>query len=156
MVRFAAVVEDPAVLRQAVDLCEYGRRLSPHLQYSGEQPFEELFPSSALFFRAQLGEQIDEALEFFKTAGVREREEGNLGPAEVYVGLLVRLKRYEEAFDAHAELIPEKVQLSGFAPSLMEIAALGKLHDRLTSLCRDRGDLIGFVAGWIDKQQVKA
>ena len=155
VVRFALVIEDPATLRKAADLTAYGKQLSPQLQYAGEQPFGELYPSSELFFRAQLGEKVDEALAFFKEAALRDAEEGDFNSAEVYVGLLTRMKRYAEAMDALSQLIPAGARLSGFAPSLLELAQMGQLHDKLMSICRERGDVIGFTAGLIDQQRSK-
>ncbi|MBL8830106.1 MAG: hypothetical protein JNM18_24220 [Planctomycetaceae bacterium] len=151
VVRFSVAIEDPAVLRKAVDLCAYGRHLSPHLQYSGEQPFGDLYPNSSLFFQAQLGNQVDEALAYFKEVAVRELEEGDTGSAEVYVALLARMKRYAEALDAWNELMPINARPTGFAPSPTELAHLGKLQDRLATISRERGDVISYVAGLLDK-----
>ncbi len=39
VVRFARLSEDPAVLRLALDLTEYGRRLHAQFQYPGDEPF---------------------------------------------------------------------------------------------------------------------
>lgn len=151
VVRFAVQIEDQATVRKAAELCAYGRQLAPQLQYAGEQPFGELYPSSQLFFQAQLGDRVDEALAYFKEVAVREIEEGDYGSAEVYVALLARMKRYDDALTALNELVPSHARLSGFAPSLTELAHMGKLHDRLAAISRERGDVISFVAGLIDK-----
>jgi hypothetical protein len=151
IVRFALGIEDPAVLRLALDLTEYGRRLAPSYQFPGEEPFRDQYPAAALFFRAQLGEGVDEALAFF-----REKAEtlpfGEVGsmPAEVYIGLLARLGRYREAMDATARLLAPGVRASGFAPSLVELARAGNVFDRLMEISRERGDPVGFLAGLVD------
>ncbi len=64
-VRFARLLEDPELVRLAHDLTEYGRRLHEQFQFAGEPPFEEVYPAHGLFFAAQLGEKVDEALEYF-------------------------------------------------------------------------------------------
>jgi hypothetical protein len=45
VVRFARLLDSGAVLRQAVDLTEYGCRLGAALRYPGEPPFEDVYPS---------------------------------------------------------------------------------------------------------------
>ena len=65
-VRIARVLADPADLRLALDLTEYGRRLSQQFQYQGDEPFVETYPSHALYFQALLGENVEEALAYFQ------------------------------------------------------------------------------------------
>ena len=43
VVRFSLLVSDPHYLALAVDLTEYGRRLSPRLQFDGAAPFQKIF-----------------------------------------------------------------------------------------------------------------
>jgi hypothetical protein len=157
VVRFAHVVDDRDVLRQALDLTEYGRRLSPSYQFPGEEPFRDMFSASALLFSALLGERVDEALDFFRAQAL-ERPASEVGPlpAEVYISLLARLGRTAEAMDAYAELLPPGTRTSGFAPSLVELATQGAEFQRLADLCRQRGDLIGFVAGLVEQRSQAA
>ena len=65
-IRFARLLEDPADLALAYDLTEYGRRLSTQFQFAGDEPFADVYPSHGLFFAAQLGRQVDEALAYFR------------------------------------------------------------------------------------------
>lgn len=151
VMRFAIVVDDPAVLRKAIDLAAYGCHLSPQLQYPGDPPFEDLYPSSRLFFHALLGEQLDQALPHFEAIATREAEENNPGPAEIYVGLLSRLGRWADAIDATARLIPAGTQRSGLAPSLLEMAHFGQQYDRMQRVARERGDIVGFAAALVEQ-----
>jgi hypothetical protein len=149
-VRFARVVEDPAVLRLAVDLTEYGRRLGSQYQYAGDEPFADCYTEQGLFFRAQLGERVDEALKLFgEKARQLNTEEHGTAPAEVYVALLARLGRHREAIDALHELIPTGTRLTGFAPSMSELAQASGEYQRMAAICRDRGDLLGYAAGLV-------
>lgn len=150
-VRFARTVDDPQVLKLAADLTEYGRRLDAQYQYAGDEPFAEAFADQGLFFRAQLGQHVDEALELFgRKARELEQEEHGAAPAEVYVALLSRLGRQREAIDALNELIPAGTRLTGFAPSMGELAVASGDFQRMASVCRDRGDLLGFAAGLVE------
>ena len=73
IVRFALLVEDHEVLRLATDLTEYGRRLTAQFQYPGDEPFADTYPASALFFHAQLGEGVDEAVRVFAERAATSR-----------------------------------------------------------------------------------
>ena len=152
MVRIARIVEDEPSLRNAWELTQYGRRLSDTFQFAGDEPFGDVYPSHGLFFGAQLGMQADEAVQYFRERAERESpEQDGAAAAEVYVALLVRLRRFSDALAAHVKLIPPNVRTSGFAPSLLELGQLAKEYDRLIDICRERGDLLGFAAGVIAK-----
>ncbi len=149
-VRFARIVEDPAVLQLAWELSEYGRRLGATFQLAGDEPFGDVHVSHGLFFAAQLGRQIDAALAYFRAKAeqaVPERD--GTAAAEAYVVLLVRLRRFAEALAAHEKFIPPSVRISGFAPPLLEVGRLAEDYQRLVEVCREREDLLGFAAGLI-------
>lgn len=153
VVRFALQIDEPADLRLALDLTEYGRRLSSQYQYAGNEPFVDSYPSHALFFQALLGENVAAALDYF-----RGRAENFIGddsmttPAEVYVALLSRLGRHAEALDACASLLSPQARTSGFAPSLIELARQSGNYQRMMEICKSRADLIGFAAGLVEHQ----
>lgn len=147
-VRASRVLQEPRLLRLAVDLTEYGRRLSPQFRYKGEPPFEDLYPTHALYLRALLGEDIDEALKFF-----RERAEsldpaayGSL-PTEAYVQLLDRLGRYEEAVRVLVAFVEKQPEAANqVIPLMLNLSQRGGDFATLTEYCRQRGDLLGFAS----------
>jgi tetratricopeptide (TPR) repeat protein len=149
-VRFARFLADEPALRLAIDLTDYGRRLNQQFQYAGEEPFAENYPSHALFFQAQAGEEVDAALAYFrqKAETVDVRRAGPL-PAEVYVELLTRLGRYDDALEAAMRLLPADVPRVGFARSLMELAEKAGRYDRLLDYCRSRNDLLGYAVALV-------
>lgn len=153
VVRFARVLEEPEALRLAVDLTEYGRRLSQQYQFAGEEPFVDGYVDQARFYRAQYGEEVEEALKFF---GGKARslpvEEHGAAPVEVYVSLLARLKRYDEAIAALAELLPAGARTAGFAPTLGELSKAAGQFDRMVAVSQERGDVLGFAASLIERQ----
>jgi len=153
VVRFALALDDPADLRRVVELTEYGQRLNAQYKYPGHPPFEDVYPSHALFFQAQLGERVDEALAYFRAqAEATDAELDGTEPAEVYVALLSRLKRYEEALEAAAKLWPRGARLSGFAPSILELGHLAGKLERLAEICQEREDVVGYVAGLLERR----
>ncbi|HET6883188.1 MAG TPA: hypothetical protein VFI31_23665 [Pirellulales bacterium] len=144
VVRFALVIDDPEVLRLAIDLTEYGRRLSSMFQYPGQEPFSDTYPIHALFFQALVGEHVDEAVAYFRgRAEALGNGEQGAWPAEVYVALLTRLGRIDEAFEAAAQYLAN-ARTAGFAPSLLDLAQRSANYDRLLEISRQRGDLLGF------------
>jgi hypothetical protein len=156
VVRFARLVVDPPALRLALDLTEYGRRLSRQYQFQTEEPFAEVYAAHGLFFAAQLGQQVDEALKYFgEKARTLDPEEHGSGPAEVYVALLARLGRHAEALEAAAELLPSGAPTSGFAPSLLELAAAAGAYDQLMQICQGRDDVLTYAVGLVEKQTKK-
>ena len=151
VVRFARSVEDPEVLRLALDLTAYGRRLSEQFQFQTEEPFADVYGAHAKFFAAQLGEDVDAALEYFREkATLLDPDEHGTSPAEVYVVLLSKLGRHREALEAAGELIPPGEQTSGFAPSLLELAGAAGDYSQLMDISRRRDDVLSFAAGLVE------
>lgn len=146
-VRIARGLTDPADLRLALDLTEYGRRLSAQFQYQGDEPFTDLYPASALFFHALLGENSDEAIAYFRDkAQAVDPQQSGPGAIETYLDLLTRLGRADEALAAALKFGVGSIQPLGAAPSLVE---LGKRCGQWTAVlahCREHDDLLGFAA----------
>jgi hypothetical protein len=147
-VRSARILDDNEHLQLALDLTEYGRRLSPQFQYRGEEPFVDIYPTHALYFRALLGVHRDEAVEFFRerAQSVDVRQEG-AAPIEIFVDLLARLGRYQDAISAAIELTPAQTPSYGIAPSLLELCELAGDYEPLVQYCREHENLLGFATG---------
>lgn len=145
-VRFARWITAADELRLAVDLTEYGRRLSAQYQYESEEPFANLYEDHARFFRTQLGTE-PAGLEYFrqKIDGCPPETCGFL-PAETYIVLLTRLGKFREAMLVHAEKIPAVVGTSGFAPTLVELAEKSRAAIEYQKICEERSDRVGFLA----------
>ena len=154
VVRFARVVNERAVLTLALDLTQYGCQLHENFQFPDESPFEETYRSHRLLFAAQMGQNVDEAIRFFKEQAEKTEvaTEGTL-PAEVYVMLLARLGRHREAIDCYVALLPGEVQTTGIAPSLLDLARDSGDYSQLLKVARKRDDLLGFTVGEIEKQK---
>ncbi|MBL9093428.1 MAG: hypothetical protein JNL96_19580 [Planctomycetaceae bacterium] len=152
IVRFAVVLDDPRLLRLALDLTEYGRRLSPSYQFPGRAPFNEVYEHHALFFRALLGENVEEAVAYFKAEAESSLEDQDTTPVEVYLSLLARLGRTTEAMEETARLQKPGTRQSDLAPTLQELAQQSGDYERLAKLARDRGDLLAYAAALTSKQ----
>ena len=72
VVRMSVLATDPGAIAMAADLTEYGRRLSPRLQFEGVPPFERIYDDHGVYLRALLGRDVDAAIAHFRA---------KLGPA---------------------------------------------------------------------------
>jgi len=151
VIRMARIIEDEPALRLALDLTEYGQCLHESLRPPGDTPFEDAYRISGLFFAAQLGERVDEAIEYFgeRARSTNVYEEGSAA-VEVYVALLSRLGRDKEAIDITLEHLPHGTPTTGFAPPLMELSRRAGDFSKLLADCRERGDLLSYAIGRID------
>jgi hypothetical protein len=156
VVRFARLLNDPQLLRLALDLTEYGRRLGAQFQYRHDEPFADFYPAHALYFRALLGEATDEAIAYFrdKAETLEPKQHGAL-PAEVYIDLLARLGRSQDAVEATITLLPHDLPTHGFAPPLFDLCRQSKRYDRLMEFCRQRDDLLGFACALLQSRLEK-
>jgi hypothetical protein len=152
-VRISRALSDPADLRMALDLTEYGRRLSEQFQYQGDEPFAEMYPAHAHYFQALLGENVDEALAYFQTkAEMLDPQYHGMGPIETYVDLLTRVGRHREAIAAALKLSPKGVQPIGQAPSLLELAERAGDYAPVMTYCREKEDLLGYAAALVQQR----
>lgn len=151
-VRIARACDRPEDFRMALDLTEYGRRLDAQFQYPGDEPFSETYPSHALFFSALLGENVEEAVAYFRQkAEMLDVQYQGLAAVEGYVDLLARLGRYELALQEAIRLTPPTAQPIGYAPSLLELARSAGTFDAVLAYCQQKGDLLGYAAALVER-----
>jgi len=155
-VRIARVLTEPADLKLALDLTEYGSRLSQQFQYAGDEPFADTYPSHALYYSALLGENVDQALAYFRQkAEMIDSHYHGMAAIETYVDLLARLGRYDEAIEAAITLTPAEANTSGWGPSLLELAGKAGSYDKVIDYCRQKGDLLGYTAAVVQSASSK-
>ena len=157
-VRFSRILDHEDQLRLAFDLTEYGRRLSSQFQYQGEGPFADIYPSHALYLGAILGQNVQEAVEYFSTRAetLDPAEHGSL-PIEAYVQLLDRLGRYDQAIEALIRFAhSESIQASQVVPLLLDLSGKSGNYTPFIEFCRQRGDLLGFATALAQAHQTQA
>lgn len=151
VLRFARVCTDPAVLKQAMALAAYACRLPEDFQYPGDPPFTDFGRTSQLFYAAQLGEDIDDAVACFQAAAAQADQYDAPAAWDTLAVLLARLGRPGEAVDAvlsrPADQGPAQASpLAATLPPLVELAHAAGAGDRLRAACLEREDLITFAA----------
>lgn len=146
-VRFARVVDEPDVLRLALDIAQYGRKLHPQYQYPGEEPFLDLYPASIAFFRAMLGQQVDAGIRYF-TQKADSVDQGHYGllAVEVLIDLLSRCGRQADAIAALEQRVPAGSRTLGIAPSLLQLSQRLGDYRPMQELAKKRGDLLSYAA----------
>jgi len=148
VVRMSILVTNSAVIALAVDLTEYGRRLSLRLQFEGPPPFERIFDDHGIYLAASLGRDVETAIAHFrsKLAG-SERESGEAAlPAQTLVNLLVRLGRLDTALDVASEHLAGLPDSALFCPGVAQLCQRAGDPLRLAAIARDHRDLVNYTA----------
>ena len=148
VLRYCLDLEDPAMLRMAIEMADYGRKLSPMFEFKVDPPFENVYADHAIYLRALAGEDVDAAIaHFHRKAAESDPEQVGTSPAQVLVTLLVRLQRYREAIAASLEFLEGVPAVQLGCPSLFQLCQLAGDWEQLRSLARQRDDLLSFAAG---------
>lgn len=137
-------------LEMTRDMCAYGKKLSPRFRYQSEPPFEDQYADYDKYLAIMTGDDVEGGLAHFR-AKIDAFPPATMGtfPTEIYVNLLMRLGRSEEALEiVHKYLAPlGEVRLS--CPNLVELVQQTKRFDVLKEAARSQGHAVNFVAGLI-------
>lgn len=145
-VQIAGELVDAPSLELALDMSRYGQRLDAGLQYPGDPPFEDLYPTYARFFSAQLGQEAEAAVAYFrKRAEASDAHQEGTFAIEAYIDLLSRIGEPAAAIEATVDFIPAGIQTSGRAPSLYDLSEQLGDFCRYRELCSERNDMLGYV-----------
>lgn len=148
VVRMSLLVPDQDVMTLAVDLTEYGRRLSPRLVFDGPPPFEKIFEDHAIYLRALLGEDVGPAIAHFrgKLPSETDREDDGCAAAQTLVNLLVHVGQMDAAIDVASKYLAGIPESALGCPSVAQLCLRAGEPDRLARIAREEGDLVTFTA----------
>lgn len=149
VVQMALYLAPGPELDMARELCEYGRHLAPHLQGSGDSPFDEMYADYLAFLDVVAGKDVDAGLERFRAKAAREIEEGVTHPAQVYVNLLLRANRPAEALAAAKTFLMTEDDGRLVCPGVAELAKRVGDYEALAEAAKARADAVGYLAGLI-------
>jgi hypothetical protein len=153
-VRLSPLLTDPATIALAAGLADYGARLSHRHHYEGDPPFERTYEDHAVYLGALLGQDLDQAVAHFR-AKLTPTDPGDAAgsyPAQVLVGLLLRLGRLDEAIDVAAEHLAGLPETSLTCPSVAQLCQQAGQNSRLARIARDHGDLVNYAAALLQEQ----
>ncbi|MBK9167699.1 MAG: hypothetical protein IPM24_09570 [Bryobacterales bacterium] len=154
VLRHALDAEDPATLERAVELTEYGKRLSHNFQFKGDAPFEDLFTDSGLYLEALLGRRQEEAIAHF-----RAKLDGYEGiaaavGAEALVRLLVRLDRPAEAIPIARQHLTGMPASQLRCPPVAVLCQMAGDAAQLAEVSREAGDPVGYLAARLSQNVI--
>ncbi|MGQ0636668.1 MAG: hypothetical protein ACT4QC_18815 [Planctomycetaceae bacterium] len=146
VVRFGRALDrDTPELELALELAEYGARLSAQYQYAGTPPFADFYPAHCRYFQALLGREQDAAISYFRNQLTPELTETDTHlTAYVLVDLLLRLNRQNEALELACRYLADSAE--DFGLSLPELCAAAGRFDLLQQVSRDKGDVVHYTA----------
>ncbi|MEO6808167.1 MAG: hypothetical protein ABI353_03525 [Isosphaeraceae bacterium] len=155
VVRMSPLLHDPATIRLAVELTDYGCKLSSRHRYEGDSPFEDVYEDHAAYLRTLLNQDADSGLAHFRAKldpDDPERDPQNTLPAQVLIRLFVGLDRLDEAIDVAAEHLAGVPDSALFCPSLAQLCQRAGRPDRLARVSRTRGDLVNYAAAILQQK----
>ncbi len=147
-----ALTADDPELQQAIDLCDYGRRLAEPLQYPGSPPFEQYYETHRLFLTALAGEAPTQALNRFVERMEQEQDEQNRQlTAFVVLDLGQRTGQTDRALAAVAPVLGSLEDPGGF--SFTTLCVEQNHLELLEETARRNDDIVGWATAKILKSR---
>jgi hypothetical protein len=141
-------------LRQAIELCDYGAKLSPTMRFPGEPPLEDLYADHGVYLRVLAGENVEAGLAHFRSkAESVDPEQVGTRPAEVYVNLLLHAGRPADATAAARKLLASSDERSLTCPGPLELTRRQGDYAAFAEVAENRGDAVHFLAGLLAEKQ---
>jgi hypothetical protein len=150
VLKLSAELDDKEALKLAVEIADYGSRLGPMFQYSDDPPFERVYEDRGMYLRALLGEDVDRAVKYFHEKAARsDADRFGSGPAEVLVGLLVRLARYDDAIRVFRRYLIDVRPEDLSCPSLPQLCQMAGDFEQLKEVAKQQFDPLTYLAALI-------
>lgn len=150
--QFALELEASPERNLARELCAYGEKLGENYQYAGDAPFEKSYADYKVLLDVMDGRNVEEGVRHFRDKIEPGIAEGTTFPAEVYVNLMLKLGRKDEAVaTAKKHLVGEMRPLS--CPSVYELCQQEGDYGGLSEAARQRADGVNYLAALIAAKQ---
>ena len=153
VVQMSVELESPEELRLARELCTYGKRLAPTLQYPGNPPFENLYSDVKTYLDVLLGDEAEVGIKHFKSKITADPDGPDTFAAEVLVRLLLRLKRDKEALEVARVYLLNVDERQLNVPGVFELSQRLKDYRALAEAAQLRKDPVHYLAGLIAARQ---
>ncbi|MDA0832170.1 MAG: hypothetical protein O2955_01840 [Planctomycetota bacterium] len=135
---------DPA-LAKAIELCDYGSKLSTQFQYPSEPPFQDYYTAHKAYFKVLADDDREENLNYFREILKSESEiEQQQLIALVLVDMMTRIDRSSDAVDIAKDYLSNVEEPQTF--SFSQLCQEHQRWDLLEKSARERGDLVQFTA----------
>lgn len=145
VVRISKLLENRSDVKMALELTEYGADLHTDFHYPSPPPFEDTYRDHRYFYQAQLGIEVESAIQHFrhKCSTVDSAQYGGIA-YETLAELLVRCERRSEAIEVLAQHVWGKYPSLGVAPKYFRIAQTPMEHAQLQAIFREQNDLLSY------------
>lgn len=151
--RLSPLLSNPEEIAIAVELTEYGRKLSSRHRYEGEPPFQDIYEDHGIYLKALLGQDVAQAVAHFsaKLQPVDSNDSvGTSFPAQILVRLLERVGYLDQAVQVASEYLAEVPESALACTPLPELCQRANALDRLVEVAARRGDLIQYAAALVE------
>jgi hypothetical protein len=139
-----------AELNMARELCAYGQRLSPRFQYNSDPPFEDQYRDHGVYLAILAGDDVEGGLAHFrKKVELADPETIGTYPAEVFINLLLRLGRGDEALAIARRYLAGTDERRLTCPGILELCQRTNDFRTMAEVAREQDNPVQFVAGLI-------
>jgi hypothetical protein len=150
VVQMSTQLDNCEELHLVRDMCAYGKKLSPRFRYQSEPPFEDQYADYDKYLAILTGEDVEGGLAHFRAkVEASDPKEAGTFPTEIYVNLLMRLNRPEEALAAVRKYLTPLGDVRLSCPSLVDLVQQTQRFDVLADVAREQGNPVNFLAGLI-------
>ena len=148
VVRVAPILEDREALAKAVELTDYGAKLSDRHKYAGDPPFERVYEDHGLYLRALLGLGEEEAIGHIRDSipPLDPDGGGDTSAAQILIRLLVRLNRLDQAIDISAEHLAGVPEGMLMVPGLSQLCQRAGRLEKLAEVARAQADPVRYAS----------
>ncbi len=154
VVQMATQLEKCEEMQLARELCAYGMKLSPRFRYQSEPPFEDQYADYDKFLAILSGADVEGGVAHFRAKiDTHPPETAGTFPTEIYVNLLLRLGRDQEALEIVRKYLAPLGEARLSCPNLVELVQQTKRYDVLAEVARTQGNPVNFLAGLIAGRQ---
>ncbi|QVL34456.1 hypothetical protein KIH39_11270 [Telmatocola sphagniphila] len=146
IVEFSLHLENCPELNLASELALYGSRLSGSFQNQMDPPFENSYADYKVYLDILRGVDVEAGLKHFRDKIDPAFSEEFTLPAEIYVNLLLRLGRMDEARAIAKKYLSEVQGRQMACPGVYELCLQVKDFQGLSDAARSRADGVSFLA----------
>lgn len=147
--RIGIIIETEPERIMALSCSEYGKKLDKRLQYEGRAPFENGYSDYAMYYRALLGQNVDETIAFFKEKLTRyDLHAMDSFATEAILLLLWNCGKQKEALEFWREHFQYTApdQAGMISPSFYELCAKAGDFAQLAEVARNQSDTSAWAA----------
>jgi hypothetical protein len=149
VVQMSVELEPGDDMRLARELCAYGQKLGPSLQYPGNPPFENLYRDADAYLGVLLDENVDAGIAHFRAKIEADPDGPETYTAAMLVKLLVRINRQREALEVARKYLAQEDSRQLPCPGPMDLAMQLGDYQAFSDVAKDRNDPVHFLAGMI-------